>query len=194
MDRKTTILAVLLSLLFFSNCGNNHRSHKVMPAGEYTFACATGLVSGDTTLHGWSKINQFKNSLLIFQVRNDTLIEISNNNTVASKKTLTRVTQLPDSTEYQKLPKRYLDFELQGIYHEKGHPFEFYSILYYSKQRHALMRQYHSGLNNIDVVALFFSNVTDTLNPFKNYSQFFKLGTLDFHERATLEIGKQNKN
>jgi hypothetical protein len=56
------------------------------------------------------------------------------------------------------------------------------------------MRQYHSGLNNIDVVALFFPSVIDTLNPFKDYSRFFKLGTLDFHETGAMQIGGQHPN
>jgi hypothetical protein len=193
MDMKTIIATVILAVFFFLSCSNYHRSNQLMSPGKYEFACATGLINGDTTSQGWTKTNQFKNHVLIYQVKNDTVIEIGNSNSAALKKALTRVTQLPDSTEYKRLPKRYLDFELQGIFHEQGHPFEYYSILYYSKQRHALMRQYHSGLNNIDIVALFFPNVTDTLNPFKNYSQFFKLGTLNSHENGTLQMGSQLK-
>ncbi len=186
---KMIVLTAILPVIFFCSCSSNHQTKPVMPAGEYLFSCATGLISSDTALRGWNPINQFKSSSLVYRVKNDSAIEVGHHNSTTSKKNLLRVTQFPDAAEYRKLPQRHLDFELQGVYHEQGHPAEVYSILYYSRQRHALMRQYHSGLNNIDVVALFFPNGKDTINPFKNHSRFFKLGHLDFHEKATLKAG-----
>lgn len=187
---RKIVIYLVINTFCFSGCSNSDKTINPMPPGEYAFSFGTG-VEHENSARDWSPIVYYKTGPLYYWVKNDSVIETGSKKLVAGsvRRTLVKVNINTDAIGYQKLPKNYLDFELAGIYQEVGHPTGYYSVLYYSKKRHSLLKQYQVGLNNIDIAALYFENAADTINPFRNHTDFFKLGDyLNFGDTATMKV------
>ncbi len=146
-----------------------------MKPGTYSFSYISvlGLLK-NASLHNWEIPKPFDvPNAVRFEVVNDSVIYKLDRS--FKRVGIARRISPSNSDMFKTIPKRYLDFELVGVYNYDHLPKDVWQAYYYSKKRKSLMGISHIFEANRIYDAVVFMDKPN--NPFSDYTKFFKVLT-----------------